>query len=51
MVFEKLVTRQALSAKIFVESASQIILNWVDTSLMAHFFLICVKKAKYLKDS
>ena len=52
-MFEKLVKRQASSAKIhiFIESVSQIILFLVDTSLIAHFSLIYVKKAKYLKDS
>ena len=30
---------------------SQIILFLVDTSLKAHFLPICVKKAKYLKNS
>ena len=49
-MFEKLVK---LTAKIhiFIESVSQIILFLVDTSFIAHFFRICVKKAKYLKDS
>ena len=53
VIFEKLVKWQASSAKIdiFIESVSQIILLLADTSLTAHFFLICVKKAKYLKDS
>ena len=53
VIFEKLVKRLALSAEIhiFIESVSQIILFLADTSLIAHFFLICVKKARYLKDS
>ena len=53
VIFKKLVKQQALSAKIhiFIESVSQIILFLVDTSLIAHLFLTCVKKAKYLKDS
>ena len=52
VIFEKLVKRQASSAKIhiFIESLSQIILFLADTSLIAHFFLICVKKARYLED-
>ena len=53
VIFEKLVKRQASSAKIhiFIESVSQLLLFLVDTSLIGHFFLICVKKSKYLKDS
>ena len=53
VVFEKLVKRQASSAKIhiFIESVSQILLFLVDTSFIGHFFLICVKKPKYLKDT
>ena len=53
VIFEKLVKRQASSAKIhiFIESVSQIILFLVDTSVIAHFFLICVKQARYSKDS
>ena len=50
VIFEKLVKRQALSAKIhiFIDSMSQIILFVVDISPVAFF---SVKKAKYLKDS
>ena len=46
IIFERLAKWQALSAKIhiFTESVSQIILFLADTSLVAHFFLICVKK-------
>ena len=46
VIFEKLVKQQVSSAKIhiFLELVSQIILFLVDTLLIAHFFLICVKK-------
>ena len=53
VIFEKLLKRQASSAKIhiFIESVSQVILFLVETSLIARLFPICVKRAKYLKDS
>ena len=46
VIFENFVKQQA-SAKIhiFIESVSQIIYFWVDISLKAHCFLICVKKS------
>ena len=51
VIFEKLVKRQASSAKIhiFTELVSQIVLCLVDTSLIVYFFLICVKEVKYLE--
>ena len=53
VIFEKLVKRQASSAKIhiFIELVAQIILLLVDAALITQIFQICVKKAKYLKNS